>query len=938
MKNFYVNILVISRFTFFVICLFASFAVFIIGFIPTRVTKLKPESTHSVFFKCVNITQSPDICRKFNDASYPKRYDNVILIVIDALRADFIPSISNNPEFNISLPFTEKLIKQKFAHPFISKVHSPTVTLPRIKSLVTGGISNFMDVLMNLNAAELNEDSILHQARAADLKSVFYGDNTWLKLFPDLFTRSEGTHSFFVSDFQEVDNNVTENMELEFLNFDWNILILHYLGVDHIGHAYGPHSQYLAPKLKEMDDIIKFIYETLLLKGKFHSLIVICGDHGMTSSGSHGGVSQAELLTPLIFINLKQNSRDYDSIKTIDQVDLASTLSVLLDLPIPSNSFGNVLSDVLDYSSFDHGQSLYAMFNNLIQLFEIHKSVFPEKSEIYKEYVKNVITNHSEAIIFSQGKLQKSIPKYSSLLESYICLLKEMKQDLITNTMGYNDFYIVSGLIMIWLFFTCTVISYLIIQKDNNMIGMLFSTIKSPTLSISILPFLLIFYLSNSYALCIIYIGMVIMHLVIWIIRFLIKYLHLTFMEKSCTFLLFLHAVSLFSSSYIEEEHQVWYFLISTIFTLYLIRCLCSVISDFLKLDAEKQGNMYCVGNFLYNNNNFNNVCLLLNLLISHRLLRCWNQTGDKWQHLPDIADWLDKEENAVFALVLGIMSHILIVIYIGKVQSILTYSCMCLSMVFIYLHQYHNAMLSKLLMTFHVDLIIVPWTVYCLIFVIIISMLFQTSKEMNSSKLTIKIIIVWLLLTQLIGRNHNIPLIAATLLQENFLHKILWINRFESVFRICCYLLMSMGSFFYLGNSNSLSTIDVYSGYVGLLSYQPIIVGILITCNTYSTVVLWILLMIYRMQIFNPCKSAQISSAQEIFHSFVILLMYKIFVLAVYCIVMFIMKHHLFFLSVFAPKLFYEVCHVILIMIFTFIFTIATICSENNELLRKTL
>lgn len=88
-----------------------------------------------------------------------------------------------------------------------------------------------------------------------------YGDDTWLKLFPDTFSRVDGTSSFFVSvsgyafrkwiidtvilrincqDFTEVDNNVTRNIPSELKRSDWNGMIMHYLGLDHIGHRSGP--------------------------------------------------------------------------------------------------------------------------------------------------------------------------------------------------------------------------------------------------------------------------------------------------------------------------------------------------------------------------------------------------------------------------------------------------------------------------------------------------------------------------------------------------------------------------------------------------------------------------------------------------------------------------------------------------------------------------
>jgi hypothetical protein len=46
--------------------------------------------------------------------------------------------------------------------------------------------------------------------------------------------------SALVQDFTEVDNNVTRNIAGELENNDWGLMVLHYLGLDHIGHKSGP--------------------------------------------------------------------------------------------------------------------------------------------------------------------------------------------------------------------------------------------------------------------------------------------------------------------------------------------------------------------------------------------------------------------------------------------------------------------------------------------------------------------------------------------------------------------------------------------------------------------------------------------------------------------------------------------------------------------------
>lgn len=61
---------------------------------------------------------------------------------------------------------------------------------------------------------------------------------------------------------------------------DWDLLILHYLGLDHIGHVSGPNSPLVGPKLSEMDNILKKIHISLLSKVvqlPFGSVSVSCG-------------------------------------------------------------------------------------------------------------------------------------------------------------------------------------------------------------------------------------------------------------------------------------------------------------------------------------------------------------------------------------------------------------------------------------------------------------------------------------------------------------------------------------------------------------------------------------------------------------------------------------------------------------------------------------
>lgn len=77
--------------------------------------------------------------------------------------------------------------------------------MPRLKAITSGSIPSFLDVILNLDETDesssmASQDTWLAQMKAKEAgKLVMYGDDTWLKLFPNTFDRADGTTSFFVS-------------------------------------------------------------------------------------------------------------------------------------------------------------------------------------------------------------------------------------------------------------------------------------------------------------------------------------------------------------------------------------------------------------------------------------------------------------------------------------------------------------------------------------------------------------------------------------------------------------------------------------------------------------------------------------------------------------------------------------------------------------------
>ena len=124
----------------------------------------------------------------------PRKYEQIILMIVDALGFSFV-----NP--TDSMPFVHK----KRCERLKLRVSIPTVTMPRIKSLMTGTLSNFIDIIRNLGETEQLTDSLLHVLNKHNRIINFAGDRTWTGLFPSEFTRKRANmDSFFVHDFYEV--------------------------------------------------------------------------------------------------------------------------------------------------------------------------------------------------------------------------------------------------------------------------------------------------------------------------------------------------------------------------------------------------------------------------------------------------------------------------------------------------------------------------------------------------------------------------------------------------------------------------------------------------------------------------------------------------------------------------------------------------------------
>jgi phosphatidylinositol glycan class O len=295
---------------------------------------------------------------------HPKSFDKAVIILVDALRYDFtVPFQASNGEekprhFHDALPvFYETAIEhpqRAILLPFIAD--PPTTTLQRLKALTTGTLPTFIDAGSNFAGTAIDEDNLIAQLRNASKTVVHLGDDTWHGLFPGYFepNLTKAYDSFNVWDLHTVDNGVTDHLMplLHPSNTSrWDVLIGHYLGVDHAGHRYGPDHPAMAAKLRQMDGVFRDVMEVI----DDDTLLIVMGDHGMDAKGDHGGESDDEIQAAIWFYSKKgifgrrsdvpAEPPLHAKLRSIAQIDFVPTFSLLMGLPIPFNNLGAPLAE-----------------------------------------------------------------------------------------------------------------------------------------------------------------------------------------------------------------------------------------------------------------------------------------------------------------------------------------------------------------------------------------------------------------------------------------------------------------------------------------------------------------------------------------------------------------------------------------------------------------
>lgn len=369
-----------------------------------------------------------------------KESSRVFLFIVDALRLDFMLQHDDEPKSASYNRFTymHHLLKYNASQCdlFGFRADPPTVTSQRLKGLMTGTLPTFVDIGSNFNSSAIMEDNVIDQVlrrkSRQDKKGslIVLGDDTWKSVFPHQFDVTHVYDSFNTKDLHTVDNGILQHLN-ESLHSDWDVLVAHFLGVDHIGHSSDAHHPLMAERLTLMDQLLQEVIAQL----PEDTVLLLFGDHGMTEEGEHGGASEAETDSGL-FVYFKNSDKrkrrrrrfdvfsggdkpvtplqavdsttvtDHDQHfklswdplthsfiprtvrelrthpRVVSQIDLTPTLSHWLGVPIPYSSLGMVIPELFwssDACGTSELQLLDLLFANAMQVWRYLLVYFREK-------------------------------------------------------------------------------------------------------------------------------------------------------------------------------------------------------------------------------------------------------------------------------------------------------------------------------------------------------------------------------------------------------------------------------------------------------------------------------------------------------------------------------------------------------------------------------
>uniref|UniRef100_A0A2R9A5W9 Phosphatidylinositol glycan anchor biosynthesis class G (EMM blood group) n=1 Tax=Pan paniscus TaxID=9597 RepID=A0A2R9A5W9_PANPA len=704
------------------------------------------------------------------------------------------------------------------------------------------------------------------------------------------------------------------------------------------------------------------------------NLLVLCGDHGMSETGSHGASSTEEVNTPLILISsaFERKPGDIRHPKHVQQTDVAATLAIALGLPIPKDSVGSLLFPVVEGRPMR--EQLRFLHLNTVQLSKLLQENVPSyekdpgfeqfkmSERLHGNWIRLYLEEKHSEVLFNLG---------SKVLRQYLDALKTLSLSLSAQVAQYDIYSMMVGTVVVLEVLTLLLLS---VPQALRRKAELEVPLSSP--GFSLLFYLVILVLSavhvivctsaeSSCYFCglswlaaggVMVLASALLCVTVSVLTNVLvggntprkNPVHPSSRWSELDLLILLgtagHVLSLGASSFVEEEHQTWYFLVNT---------LCLALSQetyrnyFLGDDGEppcglrvEQGHdgataawqdgpgcdvlerdkghgSPSTSEVLRGREKWMVLASPWLILACCRLLRSLNQTGVQWAHRPDLGHWLTSSDHKAELSVLAALSLLIVFVLVQRGCSPVSKAALALGLLGVYCYR---AAIGSVRFPWRPDSKDISKGIIeaRFVYVFVLGILFTGTKDLLKSQVIaadfkLKTVGLWeiysglVLLAALLFRPHNLPVLAFSLLIQTLMTKFIWKPlRHDAAEITVMHYWFGQAFFYFQGNSNNIATVDISAGFVGLDTYVEIPAVLLTAFGTYAGPVLWASHLVHFL-------SSETRSGSALSHACFCYALICSIPVSTYIVLVTSLRYHLFIWSVFSPKLLYEGMHLLI-------------------------
>ncbi|PHT64906.1 hypothetical protein T459_29331 [Capsicum annuum] len=651
-----------------------------------------------------------------------------------------------------------------------------------------------------------------------------------------------------------------------------------------------------------MDEVIKTIDVNSIPTNdndQGRTLLLVVSDHGMTENGNHGGSTFEETDSLALFIGPADFGTGTPN--KANQVDLASTLALLFGVPIPKNNVGMLMPET--FKSFTapwlgSGKWEWLEFSLVLELksdkLELGSNEYPDSVMLWQrafcelecitssiqidQQLRLLELNSWQLVRLLQAQLPSLVCEnilcdsfwddksertrgYSSLEENFCCLFmraaelhgswksREEKRSACEDNchstfVAYHDFL-------------RTASEWLSHRATDKPIGRLIFGVAAMIVSCLILLSLLFLLGKQVFSEQNKQFSSVNNDLSRW---------HLD--DIFILVVIVVVVISMGSSSLVEEEQYIWHFITSSLYLLSFRKLMQHIVTRTEKNTSATVGSK---------TNNYIQICSILVILISGRILRGWHQGGVNWTNLPDISKWLEQMGSTYIKLFQLVSVIILINISLvslmwsrrSKKNFMTVISLMHLFpgwLVLHYITKYQDVAFS----TGSYDATLMAQIIYAVLGFCSTVILVAVPRYIPFPNRThsvddvqrkawglcfkdsayvigLSYVYYWSLLQLLLQQPVNSMPVLFLFLQV--LASVWYFSGSNQHLRqfveVAALYYMGMAGHFGLGNTNTLATIDVAVAFIGVLNHSTVLSGVLMFIITYASPMLYLLSMV---------------------------------------------------------------------------------------------